>query len=135
LLVHICRRWRCIAFGSCHLNLQLFCTPRTPFRDTLDTRPAFPLHLENQISSISGVGNIIASLEHRDRIYKIKPPRSFKFAVGRNIGRDAGAVPGPDGSTAWRTRPHDASRFRFVLGWICTTSANSFGWIAFHFRD
>jgi hypothetical protein len=36
-LVHVCRRWRSLVFGPPHrLNLQLFCTPKTPSRDTVD---------------------------------------------------------------------------------------------------
>ena len=34
-LVHVCRRWRCIVFGSPrHLNLKLVCTERTRIRKT-----------------------------------------------------------------------------------------------------
>jgi hypothetical protein len=36
LLVHVCRRWRSVVFGSPRrLNLQLYCTAETPARDTL----------------------------------------------------------------------------------------------------
>jgi hypothetical protein len=117
LLVHTCRRWRCIAFGSCHSNLQLFCTPRTPFRDTLDTQPAFPLYLENQISSISGVGNIIASLEHRDRIYKINLHDLSSSQLEAILAAMQEPFPDPmDLQLGAHDRAHDASRFRFVLG-------------------
>ena len=36
-LVHVCRRWRSLVLASPRrLNLQLYCTPKTPARDTLD---------------------------------------------------------------------------------------------------
>jgi hypothetical protein len=36
-LVHVCQRWRSLVFLSPRrLNLRLFCTPKTPARDTLD---------------------------------------------------------------------------------------------------
>jgi hypothetical protein len=44
LLVHVCRRWRNLVFGSPRrLNLQLYCTPETLARDRLDVWPALPL--------------------------------------------------------------------------------------------
>jgi F-box associated protein len=40
-LVHVCRRWRSIVFRSPYrLDLKLFCTPKTPSKDTLDVWPA-----------------------------------------------------------------------------------------------
>ena len=72
-LVHVCRRWRCIVFGSPrHLNLQLVCTERTRERDMLDVWPALPLAIwcyDN--NPIGSVDNIIAMLEHRDRVCQI----------------------------------------------------------------
>jgi hypothetical protein len=36
-LVHVCRRWRTLVFGSpLFLKLELVCTVKTPARDTLD---------------------------------------------------------------------------------------------------
>ena len=36
-LVHVCRRWRSVVFGSPHrLNLRLVCSAKTPARDMLD---------------------------------------------------------------------------------------------------
>ena len=46
-LVHVCRRWRSIVFGSSRrLNLRLVCSSRTPVRDTIDIWPELPLHIE-----------------------------------------------------------------------------------------
>ncbi|KAI0276701.1 hypothetical protein BGY98DRAFT_688436 [Russula aff. rugulosa BPL654] len=70
-LVHVCRRWRGLIFASPrHLNLQLFCKPGISARKTLDVWPALPLLIEGDVSEMS-VGNIIAELEHNDRILQI----------------------------------------------------------------
>ena len=70
--VHVCRRWRCIVFGSPrHLNLQLVCTQRTPTRDMLDVWPAFPLIVSYDDDGIGSVDNLIAALECSDRVYRI----------------------------------------------------------------
>src|SRR6266852_504548 len=43
-LVHVCRRWRSLVFGSPRrLDLKLYCTLKTPTRDSLDIWPALPL--------------------------------------------------------------------------------------------
>ena len=55
-------------FGSPRrLNLQLYCTPKTPARDTLDVWPALPLFIQGDVSQTS-VDNVIAELEHSDRM-------------------------------------------------------------------
>jgi hypothetical protein len=73
LLVHVCRRWRCIVFGSpLRLNLQLLCTAKTPARDTLDVWPALPLFIRSRGNDqTESVDNIIAVLEHSDRVCQI----------------------------------------------------------------
>ncbi len=71
-LVHVCRRWRSIVFGSPRrLNLKLRCTPKTPARDSLDVWPALPLLIQGDIYEESDVDNIIAALERSDRVCKI----------------------------------------------------------------
>ena len=36
-LVHVCQKWRNVVFGSPRrLDLRLYCTARTPVRETLD---------------------------------------------------------------------------------------------------
>ena len=73
-LVHVCRRWRNVVFVSPRrLNLQLFCTPRTP-RDALDVWPAFPLFIADTHwvpCPANGLDNIVALLEHSDRVSQI----------------------------------------------------------------
>jgi hypothetical protein len=71
-LVHVCRRWRSIVFGSPrHLNLQLVCRDTTPARDTLDVWPALPLVILWYGHRTGSVDNIIVGLERRDRVCKI----------------------------------------------------------------
>ena len=70
-LVHVCRHWRMVVFGSpLRLNLQLLCTAKTPVRETLDIWPALPICIREP-GSITDEDNIIAALEHSDRIYDI----------------------------------------------------------------
>ena len=74
-LVHVCRRWRSIVFGSPRrLSLQLCCTIRTPVREMLDIWPALPLLiLDDNVRyyPVLSVDNIIAALERRDRVCQI----------------------------------------------------------------
>ena len=75
VLVHVCRRWRSIVFGSPRrLNLQLFCTSRTSVRDMLDIWPPLPLFVldARYDSPIEDVDNTIAALKQRHRVCKIK---------------------------------------------------------------
>ena len=72
-LVHVCRRWRCIVFGSPRrLNLRLSCTTKTPARETLGVWPALPLLIQDSAPLIEGFDSIIALLEHSDRVCQIK---------------------------------------------------------------
>ena len=71
-LIHVCRRWRCIVLGSPRrLNLQLYCTPETPARDTLDIWPALPLIIEGPMVSSSGTDNVVAALGQSTRVCKV----------------------------------------------------------------
>jgi hypothetical protein len=56
------------------LDLQLVCTPKTPVKETLNVWPPFPLLILGLggVCETSGVDNIIAILEHRDRIRQIR---------------------------------------------------------------
>ena len=80
-LVHVCRRWRYLIFGSpCSLNLQLFCTYGAPVKDNLDCWPAFPIVVRyfafsnpSPLSVSAGdEDNIIAALKHPGRIRTIQ---------------------------------------------------------------
>ena len=73
-LVHVCQRWRNLIFGSPRrLNLQLYCSPETPTRDTLDVWPALPLliYAEGDRASSSGMGNIIAAFRQNNRVRQV----------------------------------------------------------------
>ena len=70
-LVHVCRRWRRVVFGSPRrLKLRLVCTFRTPARDVLDIWPPLPLAIRCGYS-IGNVDNIVAVLERGDRVGQI----------------------------------------------------------------
>jgi hypothetical protein len=72
-LVHVCRWWRCIIFGSPrHLNLQLVCQEGTPARDMLDVWPALPLIIRCYDVHLTGVDNIIAVLRRSVRVCRIE---------------------------------------------------------------
>ena len=70
-LVHVCQRWRSLVLQSRgRLNLQLYCTPKTPARDALDIWPALPLVIGGLLSS-SGTDNIIAALGQSNRVCRV----------------------------------------------------------------
>jgi hypothetical protein len=70
-LVHVCQRWRSLVFGSPrHLNLRLLCTARTPVRDTLYIWPPFPLLIYDSTQT-NDMANVVAALEHRNRVDEI----------------------------------------------------------------
>ena len=70
-LVHVCRRWRGLVFGSPRrLDLRLYCTTRTPARKTLDDWPALPLRINGDVFEDS-VDDVVAVLQHSDRICQI----------------------------------------------------------------
>ncbi len=72
-LVHVCRQWRIIVFGSPRrLNLRLLCTPKRHADTTLRIWPALPLLLQGSISSTSDAINTIIMLSYSDRIHKIE---------------------------------------------------------------
>jgi hypothetical protein len=72
-LVHVCRQWRSIVFGSSRrLDLRLVCTEGTRTKDRLDVWPALPLvvHCNIGVNPIRR-DNIIAVLERTDRVCHI----------------------------------------------------------------
>ena len=77
-LAHVCQRWRSFIFQSpLRLNLRLFCTSSTPTRGTIDIWPPLPLIVWDEFDYfdyhpfIEGEDNIIAALEHNDRVCQI----------------------------------------------------------------
>jgi hypothetical protein len=72
-LVHVCRKWRNIIFGSPRrLNLRLVFSDQTAVRETLDVWPPFPIVIHHYEHPKSGWGNVIAALERNDRVCRIK---------------------------------------------------------------
>ena len=69
VLVQVCRKWRTIVFGSPRrLRLNLYCTPITPVRETLDVWPPLPIHINvEEWDWGDDVDNILAALKHNDR--------------------------------------------------------------------
>ena len=71
----MCRCWRSVVFQSpLRLNLQLLCTPTTRARNTLDIWPPLPLIIRDNRAfgdEATGLDNIIAALEHNDRVRQI----------------------------------------------------------------
>jgi len=71
-LVHVCRKWRNIVYGSPRrLHLQLICSNETPVRETLDVWPSIPIIMKYYDPPASDVDNIVAALEHRDRLCQV----------------------------------------------------------------
>ena len=73
-LVHVCQKWRNVVFGSPRrLNLELSCSERTPVRETIDSWPPLPIVVwgSGYKTLRCGVDNIIAALEHNDRIREL----------------------------------------------------------------
>jgi hypothetical protein len=71
-LVHVCRKWRYVVFGSpCRLNLRLYCTEKTPVREMLAVWPPLPIVVWRNGDSAWDIDNIMAALEHNDRVCEI----------------------------------------------------------------
>jgi hypothetical protein len=71
-LVHVCRKWRTIVFGSPHrLHLHLLCTDRTPVKETLAVWPPLPIVIE-LYHQPAQIDNIMVALEHNDRVCQIE---------------------------------------------------------------
>ena len=75
-LVHVCQSWRNVVFASpLRLNLRLLCTNRRPVKEMLDiwptTLPIIIRYNSGALFPAKGADNIIAALEHRDRVCEI----------------------------------------------------------------
>ena len=75
-LVQVCRRWRYIVFASpCRLHLQFRCRATTPVREILDVWPPVQIVVNDYRPIYLDGDNIIAALEHPDRVCKINLSR------------------------------------------------------------
>ncbi len=71
-LVHVCRKWRSVVFGSpLRLDLRLLCTQKTRVREMLGVWPPLPIVVWQNWEPSWGIDNIMAALEHNDRVCKI----------------------------------------------------------------
>ena len=99
-LVRVCQRWRNIVFGSpLRLDLRLVCTNVTPVRRTLNVWPPLPIVIKRYFDSTLDIDNILAALEHNNRICKIILT-NIPSAQLEKVITDAGAIPGTDISGA-----------------------------------
>ena len=68
-LVHVCRKWRKVVFGSPRrLNLRLYCRAGTPVRETLDVWPPLPIVVMIYGDEAWDEGDIVSALERNDRV-------------------------------------------------------------------
>ena len=75
-LAQVCRRWRAIILASPRrLHLRVTCYPGTPVKKSLDIWPPFPIAIicfpSHMLEGRKGEDNLVAALEHRDRISDI----------------------------------------------------------------
>ena len=71
-LMHVCRKWRNIVFGSPRrLNLHLHRSAGRPVGDLLDIWPDLPIVIRLYDPPTWGVDNVVAALAHTDRVYEI----------------------------------------------------------------
>jgi F-box-like len=69
-LVHVCQKWRHVVFSNpVGLDLRLYCTDRTHVREMLDLWPPLPIEIDSSIGTLGD--NIMAALEHHDRVCSI----------------------------------------------------------------
>jgi hypothetical protein len=88
ILAHVCRKWRDIVFGSpIRLNVRLYCLARRSVRAMLDIWPPFSIDIFGSDGDFRlwDLGNIVAALEHNDRIHKIELIFSSIFNVKKAL--------------------------------------------------
>ena len=70
-LVHVCRRWRYVVFGSPRrLNLRLLCINRRRVK-TLDIWPELPIIILVDNRALLSIANVVPVLKRNDRVCKI----------------------------------------------------------------
>jgi hypothetical protein len=84
-LLHVCRRWRYIVFSAPRrLDLRIVCTAGTPAREMLDIWPELPILIRwTARLRDAGLDDIIAALEHNDRVCEIEVDHPTDYAWGR----------------------------------------------------
>jgi hypothetical protein len=112
-LTHICRRWRNVVLESpFRLNLRLVCTPYTRVRNTLDIWPPLPLIIHDHFEflyedelKLSNLDNIVAALEHNDRVREIRIEYLTSSQMGYVTDSAAMQKPFPELTELWLSMP------------------------------
>jgi F-box-like len=118
-LVHVCQRWRYVVFESpIRLNLQLFCTGKTPVRKLLHIWPAsLPITIHFHCDElwveldnpVNGFGNILAALKHCDRVRQIHVTNAGNYQWDKIVNAMQGPFP------ALRSLSFDSGLWTFAL--------------------
>src|SRR5216684_3747626 len=105
-LVHVCRKWRSVVFGSpCRLNLRLLCAEKTPVRETLAVWPPFPIVVRQfDYDDTWRIDNIMAALEHNDRVCEIGPFSVTSFELEGVLAPMQKPYPALTDLHIWRVR-------------------------------
>ena len=115
---------RGLVFGSTrHLNLKICCYSYGRSASQLDVWPVLPLLILGSVSEAS-VDNVIAGLEHSDRICQINLHCSSHSKKELLTAMQL-QVPFPELASLYMSSKYvDVRRYSwFILGWICTTSS------------
>ena len=75
-LVHVCRKWRDVVFGSPgRLDLRLYCNEKTPVRKMLEVWPPLPIVIrvhaygpDDDSDNPMNMDEVVAALKHNDRV-------------------------------------------------------------------
>jgi len=83
-LLHVCRRWRQIAFAAPRrLELRIVCTAGTPARALLDVWPTLPILVRVVGLDDEDLDNVVAAVEHNNRISEIYIKDVSNYALER----------------------------------------------------
>ena len=108
-LVHVCRLWRSVVFGSpLRLKLRLVCTDTTAARDMLNIWPALPLYIWCPYPLKECADNVLAVLERSNRVHRISLGR-FSNSDFENFWA-AMDVPFPELTFLWLSSNHKVVR-------------------------
>ena len=138
-LVHVCRQWRSLVFGSPRrLELRLVCTPKTPIRDKLDIWPALRLVVAGNmaLSPSSATDNVIAVLGH-NHVCQVGPWNLEGWQLREVLAAMQVPIPGVD-RPGWGSSHLIRVEYQSfpIRSWvdlpdICSASRC----VTFHFRD
>ena len=83
-LLHVCRRWRSIVLSApLRLDLQIICTCRKPTKEIFAIWPTLPIAIQASRLRPEIEDNIMAALEHKDRISEIFLPTDSNNTLAR----------------------------------------------------